>query len=59
MVTIKISTANEAFDTPGIEIARILRDLADKIDIDVTNGESILLRDINGNAVGSFKYTDK
>ena len=60
MVTIKISTANEAFSAdPGYEVGRILRRLAQDVESGVTfdNGEEIKLRDINGNTVGSFKYT--
>ena len=58
MVTIKFSTANEAFDVPGPEIARILTNLAYKIREGAPTGE-IKLRDVNGNTVGSFKYTEE
>jgi hypothetical protein len=56
MVTIKISTANEAFDVPGPEIARILRRLAQEVEMGIDAGK---LYDVNGNAVGSFKYTEE
>lgn len=61
MVTIKISTANEAFDSPGPEIARILQRLAIAMEyFPFTSGnEEIKVFDSNGNTVGSFKYTSK
>ena len=61
MVTIKISTASAAFDSPGPEIARTLRTLAYKVeDGDLLCGpREIKIKDVNGNVVGSFKYTTK
>lgn len=61
MVTIKISTANEAFDSPGPEIARILRTLAYRVeDGELLHGiREIKIQDVNGDTVGSFKYTNK
>lgn len=56
MVTIKFSTANEAFDVPGPEIARILRTIAYRVE---DGAREIKLLDANGNTVGTFKYTDK
>ena len=56
MFTIKINTGNEAFDQPSIEIARILRKLAKDVDLGIFEGK---IFDINGNTVGSFKYTNK
>ena len=60
MVSIKISTANEAFNVPGPEIARILRHLADVAEPMETPGDwSTKVFDNNGNTVGSFKYTEE
>jgi len=58
MVTIKFSTANEAFNVPGPEIARILRELARLVEDGVTGGDEYKIRDANGNTVGQFKYTE-
>jgi uncharacterized protein YkuJ len=58
VVTIKFSTANEAFDVPGPEIARILRHLAKMVDSLMAGGEYKIF-DSNGNTVGSFKYTEE
>ncbi|USN14482.1 hypothetical protein PAPPERLAPAPP_01130 [Brevundimonas phage vB_BpoS-Papperlapapp] len=53
MFKLEIDTGNAAFDDdakPG-ELARILRDLADKIE----NGADMgAVRDVNGNRVGRF-----
>jgi hypothetical protein len=49
---VKISTGNAAFeDNAGTELARILRELADKLDNGETTG---ILRDYNGNRVGEY-----
>ena len=56
MVTIKFSTANEAFDVPGPEIARILHDVAKRIENRATSNYEFKIRDANGNTVGSFNY---
>ena len=61
MVTIKFSTANEAFNVPGPEIARILRELASIVDGEdskTLNGWEHRIQDVNGNTVGQFKYTE-
>lgn len=56
MFTLKISTANAAFDDETLELSRILRDVARRLD----RGDRIGgLRDINGNVVGSFNLTGK
>jgi hypothetical protein len=54
MFRIKIETGNAAFedDNKEYEIARILREAADKIEGGQTTGN---LYDINGNRVGEFK----
>lgn len=55
-ITIKIDANNAAFDDDGgSEVARILRELADRYDRDGLF-VSIPLRDKNGNPVGSVKY---
>lgn len=55
MVKIQFNTGNAAFEEPydTIEIARILRDIADKIENGRTEGKCI---DINGNGVGTWSY---
>ena len=58
MVTIKFSTANDAFNVPGPEIARILRELARLVEDGVAGGDEYKIRDINGNTVGQFKYME-
>ena len=54
MFKIEIETGNAAFDygDKGHEIARILRDIADKVE---NGAESGVARDINGNKVGTFE----
>lgn len=54
--TLKIEMDNAAFtDSPGIELARILRELAEAVE----NGADYkVLRDGNGNRVGVFGITD-
>jgi hypothetical protein len=51
--TIKIKMDNAAFDEPAGELARILRDIAERIE----QGEIMAfnLRDVNGNNVGTFQ----
>jgi len=58
MVTIKFSTANDAFNVPGPEIARILRELARLVEDGVAGGDEYKIRDANGNTVGQFKYME-
>ncbi len=58
MTTFKLTLEmnNAAFVDAGeaIELARILRELADRIEQDgLDSGEPIRLRDVNGNTVGS------
>ena len=53
---IKIETENAAFDPePGRELARILRELADVIELYATDTQ-VTLRDLNGNKVGQFNH---
>lgn len=53
MFTLNIETSNAAFqdDAAHHEIARILRDLAERFDNGVDSGT---VKDTNGNTVGSF-----
>ena len=44
------NTDNAAFEEPGLEIARILRDAADKVE---RGTWGFILRDYNGNKVGT------
>jgi hypothetical protein len=56
MLEIQFQTANAAFDDmPGLEIARILRALADKLESanGATNGP---IHDSNGNRVGAYSF---
>lgn len=57
MLSITISTSNDAFqENPG-EIGRILNDLVTHIEYPgLTHGDKILLRDYNGNVVGRAEY---
>ena len=55
MVKIEISTDNAAFEDQGCELARIFRELANKLE----QGEHpSKVRDINGNTVGSIQWED-
>jgi hypothetical protein len=57
-VTVRISLTNDAFQdgNSGSEAARILRDLADRIDgSELTKNDCRFARDINGNRVGELK----
>jgi hypothetical protein len=51
---LELTCDNAAFEgDPSVEIARIIRDLADSLD----QGElDVVLRDINGNRVGKSMY---
>ena len=56
---IQITMDNAAFegDGGGSEAARILRDLADRIDGGLTSKTLVRLNDVNGNNVGTAKVT--
>lgn len=58
-ITITIEADNAAFDDSG-EVARILRELAERIDgeADRELSNPIFLRDYNGNKVGALRVTD-
>lgn len=52
-----IECSNEAFsDNPSYEVVRILRAVVKRIDEGNTAG---ILRDVNGNRVGTFEYVDR
>ncbi len=54
-VQLSIELGNAAFEDGPVEfeVARILRDLADKLESNGLDGE-FSVRDINGNTVGQF-----
>ena len=57
MLTVKIKTANAAFENKGYsECARLLRQIADKLDIGTDEGT---VMDVNDNKVGTFKLTNR
>jgi hypothetical protein len=51
---VQIATDNAAFEEGcGYEVARILRELADRVEeSELRNGDLLRLRDVNGNRVG-------
>lgn len=55
-VVITVNLQNSAFsECPGAELAKILRELADKVEyMDSDLGNEISLRDTNGNRVGNM-----
>ena len=56
MLKLKINTDNQAFDQEGQEVARILRDLADRLEnLDKLQECLLPLRDLNGNTVGYYQ----
>ena len=56
-ITIIIRMDNAAFEEGG-EVKRILNDMTRKMDDIVRPGDNGNLRDINGNAVGSWKVEE-
>jgi hypothetical protein len=57
MFRVKIRTANAAFeDGAGLEIARILRDIADRME-DTYGDAGGSVRDYNGHRVGFYAYS--
>ena len=50
--TVKIETGNAAFFRSQREVARILRDIANRLE----NGHEPVVLDINGNTVGEAGY---
>ncbi|MGA9527145.1 MAG: hypothetical protein WBS24_03405 [Terriglobales bacterium] len=64
MFTLTIETHNAAFVGadddfgPGPELARILRELADRLDLVGTAPKDGTVRDFNGNTVGTWTLED-
>ena len=58
MLTVKFKTDNAAFsdDSDTLEVTRLLREVADKIQQGRTEGVVI---DYNGNQVGTYKLTNR
>jgi hypothetical protein len=60
-IKIDIDTSNAAFadENGGAEAARILRDLADRLEGSgvLARSDTKFLRDVNGNTVGTYKTT--
>ncbi len=55
MFRLQIETENAAFEpSPRLEVARILRELAERLEQGLFGGRR--LHDINGNNVGSFRF---
>ena len=53
MVLIKFETDNDAFKEGSIEVARLLREIADRIE----NGDTArAIIDLNGNRIGQWEY---
>jgi hypothetical protein len=53
--TVQIRCNNAAFDPdPAPEVARILREISDKINREGLSGFFETIRDVNGNDVGAF-----
>lgn len=63
MFDIEIELTNSAFaGHPGNELARILRDLANRLESLTPDGEGVLnrdcpLRDVNGNRCGNWRIS--
>lgn len=53
MFDLHVETDNAAFEDPAAETARILREVADRLENGSTEGA---IADINGNRVGSFFF---
>lgn len=58
MFELKIRTGNAAFEDDNEELARILRNLADKIIYLPRSGFDGVVTDINGNHVGEYILTE-
>ena len=57
MFNLNLETENDAFKRrPLAEIARILRETADRVANGTDEGK---IRDLNGNTVGTFTYTEE
>jgi hypothetical protein len=56
--TVNINMDNAAFDEPDEELARILKELASKLESSGIWADGIALRDINGNKVGNAEVKE-
>jgi hypothetical protein len=61
MFKLSISTRNDAFsdgesEFAGPELARILREVADRVQNGVPTGDSASVKDANGATVGEWSY---
>jgi hypothetical protein len=54
MFTLKIETDNAAFEDGSFEVARILREVAKRLDRGETDGR---VQDVNGHTVGDFGFS--
>ena len=59
-VIITINCDNDAFRPEGLEVARILREQADRIEqrISIRGSDASILRDFNGNRCGEFEVME-
>lgn len=53
-----IDIDNAAFEVEELEVARVMRDLAEKMEYAEFTSGSQKVRDINGNTVGEAKFED-
>ncbi|HWC37359.1 MAG TPA: hypothetical protein VG476_02465 [Acidimicrobiales bacterium] len=57
--SVRFDCDDDAFHPePGPEIARILRVVADRMEAGEDASRPVVIRDINGNVVGTYKLTD-
>ena len=56
--TMETFNSGEAFDAPAAELARILRELADRVEAagELANSGRITLHDLNGNRCGHASF---
>jgi cytochrome c-type biogenesis protein CcmH/NrfF len=50
---LKVGCDNAAFEDPDIEVSRILREVAGRVEAGQKNGR---IMDVNGNSVGEFFF---
>jgi len=59
-LTIRINMDNAAFcDCPELEVSRILKDYAEKIEKYGLDHEKLTLHDFNGNNIGTIEFEKK
>jgi len=61
MFQMRFDTENEAFECGNreSETARILREIADRVERGAASGMFQNVHDLNGNVIGTFKLTDR